>query len=201
MRISSTNIYPPRPDNCDGTYEANCDSSRAYTNISSILQDSVPETLSYMEEYWKDYQGDDETFWEHEWAKHGTCMSTLEPDCYDDYQPTQEASEYFARAVEIFKTLPSYKWLDDAGITPSTSKTYTLAEIQDALSSQHGSDVVINCDSGALNELWYQFNLQGNVASGEFVAATPVGSGSTCPKTGIKYLPKSSNSSKLRFRA
>jgi ribonuclease T2 len=32
-----------------------------------------------MSTYWKDYQGDDETFWEHEWAKHGTCISTLEP--------------------------------------------------------------------------------------------------------------------------
>jgi ribonuclease T2 len=25
-----------------------------------------------MQTYWKDYQGDDESFWEHEWNKHGS---------------------------------------------------------------------------------------------------------------------------------
>lgn len=59
-----------RPDHCDGTYDASCDSSRAYTNISAILT-SFGETslLSYMQTYWKDNGGDDETFWEHEWGK------------------------------------------------------------------------------------------------------------------------------------
>lgn len=191
-------VYSPfnsRPDNCDGTFDANCDTSRAYTNITAILSAGAPDTLSYMQTYWKDYQGHDETFWEHEWGKHGTCMSTLNPSCYTNYQSCQEAVDFFNTAVAVFKTLPSYTWLQQAGIVPSTTKTYTLAAIQAALKSHHGHNVIINCKSGALNELWYQFNVQGSIASGKFVASDPVGSGSTCPSTGIKYLPKSGGSS------
>ncbi len=144
-----------------------------------------------MQTYWKDYQGDDESFWEHEFGKHGTCISTLDPACYDDYRPTQEAADYFTRAVGLFKTLPSYEWLAAAGIVPSADATYTLAAIQAALTAKHGHSVVVNCNSkGELDELWYHFNTQGSVQTGQFVAADPVGSPSTCSKTGIKYLPK-----------
>jgi ribonuclease I len=46
----------------------------------------------------------------HEWAKHGTCVSTLEPRCYgDDYIETEEVVDYFAKAVEIFHMLPTFK--------------------------------------------------------------------------------------------
>lgn len=34
----SWTIHGLWPDNCDGTYKANCDDSRAYTNISAILK-------------------------------------------------------------------------------------------------------------------------------------------------------------------
>jgi len=175
----------------DGTYEANCDASRAYTNITQILQAAAPSTLQDMQTYWKDYTGNDESFWEHEWGKHGTCISTLEPSCYPNYKPTQEAVDYFNRAVSLFQTLPSYSWLAAAGIVPSTTQTYTLSAIQSALTSHFGFAVTINCNSKKeLDELWYHYNVQGSVQSGTFQPAAPVGSGSTCPSTGIKYLPK-----------
>jgi ribonuclease T2 len=61
---NSWTIHGLWPDNCDGSYEANCDSSRAYTDISCTLQQKgADDILSYMETYWKDYQGDDESFW------------------------------------------------------------------------------------------------------------------------------------------
>lgn len=62
-----------------------------------------------MSEYWKDFRGDDANLWEHEWNKHGTCISTLETKCYSDYVPQEEVVDYFDKAVDLFKRLPSYK--------------------------------------------------------------------------------------------
>lgn len=99
-----------RPDHCDGTYDANCDASRAYTNISSIISAAgQTDLLTYMNTYWKDYQGNDESFWEHEWGKHGTCISTLNPSCYTNYVPQEEVVAYFQKTVDLFKTLNSYQ--------------------------------------------------------------------------------------------
>lgn len=149
-----------------------------------------------MSVYWKDYQGNDESFWYHEWAKHGTCISTLEPSCYNDHKATEEVVDYFQKAVDLFKGLPSYKWLKDAGIEPSTSKTYTFAEIQAALAvNRPGVEVTLGCKSGALNEIWYHYDVRGSLQTGEFVASDPDGTKSTCPHTGIRYLPKGSSSS------
>jgi ribonuclease T2 len=180
-----------RPDNCDGSYSQYCDASREYTNITAILQKAAPCTLTYMQTYWKDYLGNDESFWEHEFGKHATCISTLNPECYADYQPTQEVPDFFKRAVSLFQSLPSYDWLAAAGIVPSTDVTYTLAAIQTALTAHHGHNVIINCNSnGELDELWYHYNVRGSVQSGVFTPVDPVGPPSTCAKTGIKYLPK-----------
>lgn len=66
----SWTIHGLWPDNCDGTYQSNCDKSRAYKNITSILQaQGRTELLDYMDTYWKDENGDDESFYEHEWGK------------------------------------------------------------------------------------------------------------------------------------
>lgn len=99
-----------RPDNCDGTYEANCDPAREYTNIRQIISDAgATDLLSYMNTYWKDYQGDDDSFWSHEWGKHGTCISTLETSCYTNYVAKEEVVAFFQKTVDLFKTLPSYQ--------------------------------------------------------------------------------------------
>lgn len=99
-----------RPDRCDGSYDANCDSSRVYKNISAIISSfGKTELLDYMSTYWKDYKGDDESFWQHEWSKHGTCISTLEPTCYSEHKATEEVVDYFQKAVDLFKGLPSYE--------------------------------------------------------------------------------------------
>lgn len=71
-----------------------------------------------MTAYWKDFRGDDPDLWEHEWNKHGTCISTLETKCYMDYYPQQEVVDYFDKTVEIFQKLPSYQvcsWISQKG--------------------------------------------------------------------------------------
>ncbi|KAJ5382235.1 hypothetical protein N7517_000146 [Penicillium concentricum] len=178
------------PDNCDGTYEASCDSKRAYTNITAILQEQDLGTLvDYMDEYWVDINGDNEDFWSHEWSKHGTCINTIEPSCYSGYTPQQEVGDFFQTTVDLFKKLDTHKALAAAGITPSTSKTYTLAAIQAALTKLHGAKVYLGCSSSKLNEVWYFYNVKGNAIDGTYEAVGTLTTPS-CPATGIKYVPK-----------
>lgn len=61
-------VYPSFQDHCDGTFDALCDHSRFYGNISAILTaGGGQEALDFMRIYWKDYKGQDDQFWEHEW--------------------------------------------------------------------------------------------------------------------------------------
>jgi ribonuclease T2 len=148
--------------------------------------------LTYMQKYWKDYQGDDQNLWSHEWSKHGTCVSTLDTKCYIDYRAQQEVVDYFNATVALFKTLPTYETLEAAGVLPSDSRTWTEEEIQAPLKRMHGTAVTLRCRGKVLNEVWYHFSVRGSIQTGEFVAAGPDGAKSSCPGTGIRYLPKNS---------
>lgn len=162
-----------------------------------------------MDTYWVSDSGTNEAFWEHEWGKHGTCISTLEPGCYTDYTPQEEVVDFFNTVVTLFKTLPSYTWLSNAGIVPSSTTTYTLADILAALQSPRGVTAVIQCkNTNELDEIWYFYDVQGSVQTGTFIPTNPGtdlhllllltlltseldGSKTDCPATGVKYLPKS----------
>nr|GAT55724.1 ribonuclease T2 [Mycena chlorophos] len=191
---NSWTIHGLWPDACDGTFEENCDSSRDYTGISTLLTDQGgSSTLSFMNTYWKNLpsDGSDEELWEHEWATHGTCYSTLQVDCLPSGSPKG------AEAVAFFETVglsPTYEWLANAGITPSSSKTYTLSELNAAVESAWGFTPAFQCSSSTLDGVYYYFSLQGSVIDGTFNPRDPA-TDSTCPSSGIKYTPKSGTTS------
>jgi ribonuclease T2 len=190
----SWTIHGLWPDNCDGTFQSSCDSARAYSNISDILKEQgKDDLLTYMDKYWVDIDGDNDSFWEHEWSKHGTCINTIEPSCYSNYKPQEEVGDFFQKVVDLFKTLDSYKALSAAGITPDSSKTYKLSDIEDALAKIHGGQKpYVGCDSGALNQLYYFYNIGGNAIDGQYKAVAPLEK-SNCPSSGVKYTPKKGN--------
>ncbi|KAJ6083223.1 hypothetical protein N7467_007358 [Penicillium canescens] len=184
----SWTIHGLWPDHCAGGFDQFCDSRRKYSNISLIIVDSGRgDLLEYMSEYWKDFRGDDSNLWQHEWNKHGTCVSTLETHCYEDYIPQQEVVDYFDRTVEVFKDLPTHEFLANNGIVPSQTQTYALADIEGALERAHGNPVTVRCQRGALNEVWYYFNIAGSLQTGKFHSASPDGQKSNCPSKGIRY--------------
>jgi ribonuclease T2 len=96
--------------------------------------------------------------------------------------------DFFNRTTSLFQNLPSYQWLAAAGITPSSTATYTSAAIQSALKSKFGQQVTINCVSGALDEIWYHYNVQGSVQTGSFVPTTPDSGTGNCPATGSEFM-------------
>nr|BAC00516.1 ribonuclease T2 [Irpex lacteus] len=192
----SWTIHGLWPDNCDGTFESSCDSSRAYTGIGDLLTaQGASDTLDFMNQYWVDINGQNEQFWEHEWSKHGTCYSTLETSCLPSGSPKgAEAVAFFQQVVTLFKTLPTYQWLAKAGITPDSSKTFTLSEITSALKSAAGVTPALDCDGKNLNQISWYFHLKGSLLDGKFVPIDAPKAGS-CASSGLKYPPKSGSSS------
>ncbi|KAF9454203.1 ribonuclease T2 [Macrolepiota fuliginosa MF-IS2] len=189
---NSWTIHGLWPDHCDGTYDSSCDSSRAYTNMSAILNaNGASSTLSTIQKYWVDINGDDETFWEHEWAKHGTCMSTFKKTCISSSTPGADATAYIQTVVKLFQSLPTYTWLSNAGITPDTSTTYSLSTLTSAIKASWGHLPALDCSSGRLNGASYYFNLIGSGIDGTFVPIDAPYAGS-CPSSGITYYPKTS---------
>jgi ribonuclease T2 len=186
-------IILPRPDLCDGTYDEFCTAAPQYHNITQILKAAGQnELLSYMSEYWLPNRGSAESFWQHEWNKHGTCINTLSQSCYgESYTPGIEVVDFFTRTVNLFKSLDTHAALAKEGIVPVTGKTYTNAQIQAALTKVTGMEVVLGCRRGELNQAWYYYNVKGSLQTGDFVPTGPVGTGKgSCPRTGIRYLPK-----------
>lgn len=62
---NSWTIHGLWPNNCDGTYSENCDSSRAYTDITTLLTNAgKTSTLSTMQTYWLSDDESEEKFWE-----------------------------------------------------------------------------------------------------------------------------------------
>jgi len=187
----SWTIHGLWPNNCDGTYSESCDKSRAYTDITSLLKAAgQTSVLTYMQTYWLSDDESNEAFWDHEWETHGTCISTLDPSCYTGYTTGEEAVDFFTKVVSLFKTLPTYTWLANAGITPSSSKTYKLSAMNSALESAFGAPVVLLCqDTNVVYEIYYGFNVKGSLQNGTFVPTTSTGSSTNCPST-VKYPPK-----------
>ncbi|KAJ6013904.1 hypothetical protein N7540_008495 [Penicillium herquei] len=198
----SWTIHGLWPDYCDGDYGEDCDSSREVSDVQSILEDQGrTDLLEYMEEYWLSDDESDNEFWAHEWNTHGTCINTIDPDCYTDYTDNEEIGDFFQEVVDLFKTLDTYTALSDAGITPTNDKTYTLAEFQSALGDIHGGyEVTLLCDDDTVYELYYYFNVYGSAVNGTYEPTSPL-EDSNCPSSGIKYPPKDSSSSKKVKRA
>ncbi|KAF8624290.1 hypothetical protein AX15_005925 [Amanita polypyramis BW_CC] len=188
----SWTIHGLWPNHCDGTFDEGCDPNRFYHDLTGLVANQGPsDTLSFMKTYWVNNRGQTEQFWEHEWNKHGTCYSTLNPSCLPQGSPTgAEAVAFFQTVVRLFQQYNIYDALQASGITPTTHKTYSLSNLEDAISSTFGVTPVFHCSHGkSLNEVYIYFNLQGSVIDGTFAPIDAPSKGN-CPSQGIRYDPK-----------
>lgn len=181
------------PDRCDGQFDQFCDQSMEIDSAKDILKEFKEyELLEKMERVWKNFNGNDESLWIHEFNKHGTCLSTIKASCYDteSYKPNQNVVDFFKRTVQLFEGLPTHDWLVSNGIVPSTEQTYTKKQIEDTLSAHFGQPVFIKCNRyHALQEVWYFHHLQGSIVEGTYHPIPAMLNGQ-CPESGIKWLPK-----------
>jgi ribonuclease T2 len=165
-----------------------------------------------MDQHWLSLNGNNNHLWAHEWNKHGTCISTLNDECYDSEADSDEAvTSYFIHAASLYATLNTYDTLAAAGIVPSHDETYELEAIQAALALPHnGFPVTLRCHGSSLQEVWYHYSVRGPLRHAEpfdqssevalrsntniFVPTGPDISKSNCPSSGIRYMPKDSQS-------
>ncbi|CCM03749.1 uncharacterized protein FIBRA_05895 [Fibroporia radiculosa] len=190
----SWTIHGLWPNSCDGSYSEYCDYSTEYKDITTLLQDQgASDTLDYMQTYWISDDESNEDFWEHEWAAHGTCYTTLASSCFSDSTTGANAVAFFENVVTLFQTLPTYSWLEQGGITPTNDRTFTLDELQSAIQQASGVTASFDCDDdNTLYQIEYWFNLQGPLENGDFIAIDAYEAGS-CSSEGIAYPPKSSS--------
>ncbi|WXC57155.1 hypothetical protein SNK03_003077 [Fusarium graminearum] len=189
--LDSWTIHGLWPIHNDGSIPHNCDTNRTYTNITQILYHAGAEDIvEEMNKLWESADGDNEGLWQDQWVAHGTCFSSLNRECYGrNYEEAEEAVPYFQKTVSLFKRLPTYEWLRDAGIIPSYSMLYQLSDIQEALERQHGSRVSLRCAGQRLHEIGYHFNVTGTLQDGYFTDSGAIGHWNDCPDL-ILYEPK-----------
>lgn len=183
------------PDNCDGSYEQFCNDKLNIHDVTSIIKDEFKDDELYdkMTKVWKNFNGNDESLWIHEFNKHATCINTLSPSCYNTQKFTKNENVYdfFKITMNLYEKLPTFKFLADEGIVPSTDTTYTKEEISKALSKNFdGNEVYFKCNKyNALQEIWYYHHLQSSIMQQDFKPFPTILS-SNCPSEGIKFLPK-----------
>jgi hypothetical protein len=66
--------------------------------------------------------------------KYEPCALLLEGET----ERPQDLIDFFSTAIMYYMRLPTYEWLAKSGITPSNTTTYTLSDMQAALTDGHG---------------------------------------------------------------
>lgn len=187
-------------DLCNGSYKTFCRKNLNIpesANLTGLISETFdrPDMLEAMLKYWTNSTGSDVkkdsiSLWRHEYNKHGTCFNTLQPKCFaGSYTKHQAAMAYFQKTLEVWNELPTYKFLLQAGITPSLEMPYALSDIEQALKVAHQNKKVrVGCTKGAIDEVWYYYQIRGSALDGDYVATDSVAD-SDCPSY-VWYLPK-----------
>ncbi|KAG5647739.1 hypothetical protein DXG03_008462 [Asterophora parasitica] len=99
----------------------------------------------------------------------------------------------FATRPHPRQSLPTYEWLASAGITPSTTQTYTLATLLAALKKASGGfKPALDCTSNSINAISWYYNLKGSAIDGVFVPIDAPQAGTCSSTAALKYPPKGS---------
>ena len=70
------------PNYNDGTYPQNCDHKNPFNPAA------LKPLLDRMDSEWPSFAGPDNTFWKHEWDKHGTCAESVFASEFEYFQTT-----------------------------------------------------------------------------------------------------------------
>ncbi|CAH0555665.1 unnamed protein product [Brassicogethes aeneus] len=113
-------------------------------------------------------------FWSHEWGNHGV---------YYQFNTNDHLLEYFTMNLNLINGYPLFQILQRGGITPSNTNTYTLAQVNSAVSRAVGKNVNVRCANNndeLLQEVRICFNAH-------YTATVNCGGRSNCNPNAIYY--------------
>lgn len=174
------------PDYCDGRPgpRSGCDSNRHYSDIGNKIKSLNSTLLEELDTFWPSMYGNNPSFWSHEWNKHGTCVSTLEPHCYESYVPYQDAHDYFVTVINLFKRYDYVKALAKSGIRPG--RIYDREDIVKAFKTNLGLDATLKCRGKNLKEMHIHFLAAGR----DILNPTESSERTSCPRK-VNFFKKS----------
>jgi len=124
-------LWPSRTGADVNSYPCTCTSEE-------FSESKVSASLDEMKVHWASYTGQDDTFWGHEWSKHGTCC--------DSTQGLEDQASYFAGGLKLRNQDSLLSALSKASITPGGS--YTYAAMADAIKAVIGVAPLMGCKTG-----------------------------------------------------
>ncbi|KAI8055323.1 ribonuclease T2-like protein [Syncephalis plumigaleata] len=178
------------PDGCRGERAPSdgCDSSRKYKDVGDLIKSKDSSLYEDMNKYWPSDNGNNNRFWTHEWGKHGTCVSTLNPKCYgNSFKSGQDVQDYFSDTIALYKQYNLYDAFVKEGLKPGNSAS--ADQFNKAANKTLGRAVTLSCDDGRLNEVMLYFTVSGR----SFKLADPPRSGNRGCGGQVQWVTKSGN--------
>ena len=68
-----------------------------------------------------------------------TRYNSYAPVLYEEAEKKKDVVDFFETVIMYYMRLPTYDWLAKKGITPSNTTTYTLSDMQNALTAEFGT--------------------------------------------------------------
>lgn len=125
-----------------------------------------------------------DSFWEHEWVKHGTCAAQL--------RSLHSEHAYFSKGLEWVEKYNVTQVLSDARVVPSSSHTYSVDVIHSALVKGLGTEPIIDCirakdGRSLLSQVKVCVSLGFKLMACPYNYDDIGGIRTNCPHTGITY--------------
>jgi len=123
------------PNNNDTTYPSSCNSSYPFN------PNEIAPVRNQLNMYWTNYlvQKTADSFWAHEWEKHGTCAAAAVPALDTELK-------FFSQTLKLRSMYPVSTILSSSNIYPSNSKKYASSDIITAFRSQLSVTPVLGCE-------------------------------------------------------
>jgi ribonuclease T2 len=173
------------------------DHDRQLSDVESRLEQT--DIYNDMMKYWPSYKPTPQhpnynDFWSHEWNKHGTCVTTLEPRC--GYKDDKDLYAYFNTTLALRKQYNIYNALRKADITPRPrfgmeprdEHQYSVDAILAAIEDEWHVKGSVYCKEGRPLEIRLFFNVR-NKDTYELTDAIP-NPGQDCRKRQVFFKGK-----------